>query len=252
MNFFNFNNFNIELGVNIDHVATLRNARGTIYPDPLKAAILAEQSGADFITLHLREDRRHINDEDVKRIHSNIFTRMNLECSLKEEMINFACELLPKDVCLVPENRSEITTEGGLNIIKYFERVKYVVKKLQQKNIRVSLFIDPEINQINAADEAGAKVIEIHTGCYAEANMEEQSSEISRIHRAVNYGLKKGLKVNGGHGLNYDNAQNIAEIDGISELNIGHSIISEALFCGLDVAIKKMKKILIKARNKKK
>ncbi|SNS75318.1 pyridoxine 5'-phosphate synthase [Noviherbaspirillum humi] len=239
----------IDLGVNIDHVATLRNARGTVYPDPLQAALLAEEAGADGITLHLREDRRHIRDADVEVIRAQIRTRMNLESAVTSEMIDFACRIKPQDVCLVPERRNEITTEGGLNVIGHFNEVSAAVKQLAAQGIRVSLFIDPDAEQIKAAVEAGAPVIEIHTGRYADAVTEaEQRAELERVHAAVLEGIRHGLKVNAGHGLHYTNVQAIAAIPEIAELNIGHAIVSEAIFIGWKNAVREMKSIMVAAR----
>src|SRR3954468_22420777 len=221
----------IDLGVNIDHVATLRNARGTVYPDPVQAALLAEQAGEDEITLHLREDRRHIKDADVEAIRPQLHTRMNLEQAVTAEMIAFACRIKPHDVCLVPERREEVTTEGGLDVVKYFTQVSAAIKQLQAENIRVSLFIDPDVAQIQAAAEMGAPVIELHTGRYADAHDEaEQTSELRRIEAAVLEGVKRGLKVNAGHGLHYTNVQAIAAIQDIAELNIGHAIVAQSIF----------------------
>jgi len=239
----------IELGVNIDHVATLRNARGTVYPDPIRAALLAEQAGADGITLHLREDRRHIRDADVRAIRPLLKTRMNLESAITAEMIDFACEVKPQDVCLVPERREELTTEGGLDVVRYFELVKKAVHQLQAEDIRVSLFIDPEKDQIRAAKETGAPVIELHTGTYAEA--EEKKSiehELQRIRNGVAEGVRAGLRVNAGHGLHYTNVQAIAAISDIAELNIGHAIVAHAIFAGWKKAIEEMKTIMVTSR----
>ncbi|HWT70821.1 MAG TPA: pyridoxine 5'-phosphate synthase [Oxalicibacterium sp.] len=239
----------IELGVNIDHVATLRNARGTVYPDPLQAALLAEEAGADAITLHLREDRRHIKDADVELIRPQLRTRMNLESAVTQEMIDFACRIKPQDVCLVPERREEVTTEGGLDVVKYFAQVSAAVKQLQSEGVRVSLFIDPDAAQIQAASEIGAPVIELHTGRYAEAHEEnEQQAELERIQRAVIEGVRRGLKVNAGHGLHYTNVQAIAAIPDIAELNIGHAIVAQAVFSGWDKAIRDMKAIMVQSR----
>ncbi len=242
-------NSDIELGVNIDHVATLRNARGTTYPDPLQAAILAEKAGADAITLHLREDRRHIKDADVRKIRPLLKTRMNLESAITPEMIDFACEVKPHDICLVPERREELTTEGGLDVIRYFNQIEKAVRQLQLENIRVSLFIDPEEEQIQAAKETGASVIELHTGAYAEAKDENSMQhELNRIKTGVIKGIKAGFKVNAGHGLHYSNVQKIASIPEISELNIGHAIVAQAVFLGWENAIKEMKRIMNEAR----
>ncbi|GAB3547236.1 pyridoxine 5'-phosphate synthase [Noviherbaspirillum agri] len=239
----------IDLGVNIDHVATLRNARGTVYPDPVEAALLAEEAGADCITLHLREDRRHIKDADVEAIRPQLRTRMNLESAVTREMLDFACRVKPQDVCLVPERRNEVTTEGGLDVVKHFADVQAAVRQLQAYGIRVSLFIDADSEQIRAASETGAPVIEIHTGRYAEAQSEsEVQQELERVQAGVLEGVKHGLKVNAGHGLHYTNVQAIAAIPEIAELNIGHAIVAQAVFDGWKNAIKEMKAIMIAAR----
>ncbi|WP_420475258.1 pyridoxine 5'-phosphate synthase [Noviherbaspirillum sp. ST9] len=239
----------IDLGVNIDHVATLRNARGTTYPDPVQAALLAEEAGADCITLHLREDRRHIKDADVEAIRPQLRTRMNLESAVTREMLDFACRIRPQDVCLVPERRNEVTTEGGLDVAGHFADVQSAVRQLQAEGIRVSLFIDADPVQIRAAAEAGAPVIEIHTGRYADAVSEsEQQQELGRVQAGVIEGVKLGLKVNAGHGLHYTNVQAIAAIPEIAELNIGHAIVSEAVFVGWKNAVKEMKAIMVAAR----
>jgi pyridoxine 5-phosphate synthase len=239
----------IDLGVNIDHVATVRNARGTTYPDPVQAALLAEQAGADGITLHLREDRRHIKDADVEAIRPQLLTRMNLESAVTTEMIDFACRIKPQDVCLVPERRDEVTTEGGLDVIRYFSQVQAAVRQLQTAGIRVSLFIDADADQIKAAAEAGAPVIEIHTGRYADARTEaEEQQELARVQAGVLEGIKYGLKVNAGHGLHYTNVQAIAAIPEITELNIGHAIVAQALFIGWQNAVREMKSIMVAAR----
>ena len=239
----------IDLGVNIDHVATLRNARGTIYPDPVQAALLAEEAGADCITLHLREDRRHIRDADVEAILPQLRTRMNLEAAVTPEMLDFACRIKPQDVCLVPERRNEVTTEGGLDVAGRFADVQAAVRQLLDAGIRVSLFIDPDAAQIRAAAETGAPVIEIHTGRYADARTEaELQQELGRVQAAVLEGVKHGLKVNAGHGLHTDNVQAIAAIPEIAELNIGHAIVAQALFIGWKNAVKEMKTIMVAAR----
>jgi pyridoxine 5-phosphate synthase len=240
----------IELGVNIDHVATLRQARGTSYPDPLRAALLAEQYGADAITLHLREDRRHIQDRDVEQLRGQLKTRMNLEAAVTEEMVDFALRILPQDVCLVPERRLELTTEGGLDVAGSFERVRAAVAKLSAAGVRVSLFIDPNKMQLGAAREAGATVVELHTGRYAEsADLLETARELERIKEAVAYGTVLGFdKVNAGHGLHYENVQAIAAIPGIAELNIGHAIVAEAIFLGWQEAVSRMKRLMLEAR----
>ena len=239
----------IDLGVNIDHVATLRNARGTTYPDPVQAALLAEEAGADCLRLHLREDRRHIRDADVEAIRPQLRTRMNLESAVTPEMIDFACRIKPHDVCLVPERRNEVTTEGGLDVVTHFADVSAAVKRLQSEGIRVSLFIDADPAQIKAAAEAGAPVIEIHTGRYAEARTEDEvRRELERVQAAVAEGVKRGLKVNAGHGLHYTNVQAIAAIPEIAELNIGHAIVAHAVFIGWQNAVKEMKSIMVAAR----
>jgi pyridoxine 5-phosphate synthase len=239
----------IDLGINIDHVATLRNARGTIYPDPLQAALMAEEAGADCITLHLREDRRHIKDADVLRIRPELRTRMNLEAAVTKEMIDFACRVRPQDVCLVPERREEVTTEGGLDVLRYFDDVKAATEQLQGEGIRVSLFIDADNKQIEAAKQTGATVIEIHTGKYADAHSElEAAEQLRRIASAVDFAVGLGLKVNAGHGLHYTNTQSIAALPGISELNIGHAIVAQAVFVGWNKAVSDMKALMIKAR----
>ncbi|RZI40150.1 pyridoxine 5'-phosphate synthase [Herbaspirillum sp. HC18] len=239
----------IDLGVNIDHVATLRNARGTSYPDPVQAALLAEEAGADCITLHLREDRRHIRDADVEAIRPQLRTRMNLESAVTSEMLDFACRIKPQDVCLVPERRNEVTTEGGLDVSKHFADVQNAVRQLQAEGIRVSLFIDADHAQILAAAETGAPVIEIHTGRYADAKSEsEMQRELERVQAGVVEGVKLGLKVNAGHGLHYTNVQAIAAIPEIAELNIGHAIVAQAVFVGWKNAVKEMKAIMVAAR----
>jgi pyridoxine 5-phosphate synthase len=239
----------IDLGVNIDHVATVRNARGTVYPDPLRAALLAEQAGADLITLHLREDRRHIKDADVLALRPQLLTRMNLEAAVTQEMVDFACRVRPQDVCLVPERREEVTTEGGLDVIRYYKDVEAAVKQLAGEGIRVSLFIDADEQQIAAAAAVGAPVIELHTGRYAEAEDEEAvARELARIKLGVRAGIKHGLRVNAGHGLHYTNVQAIAAIPEIHELNIGHAIVAHALFVGWEHAVREMKAIMVDAR----
>jgi pyridoxine 5-phosphate synthase len=249
MSFLQPNPSSIELGVNIDHVATLRNARGTSYPDPLRAALLAEDAGADAITLHLREDRRHIRDADVEAIRPQLRTRMNLEAAVTREMIDFACHIQPQDVCLVPERRHEVTTEGGLDVARYFSEVQGAVRQLQTQGIRVSLFIDPDVLQIQAAAESGAPVIELHTGRYANAVAgAEQEAELQRVQESVLDGVRHGLKVNAGHGLHYTNVQAIAAIADIAELNIGHALVAHAVFVGWENAVREMKAIMVRAR----
>ncbi|AUL47910.1 pyridoxine 5'-phosphate synthase [Bordetella trematum] len=238
----------IELGVNIDHVATLRQQRHTAYPDPLQAALRAEDAGADLITLHLREDRRHIQDADVYAIRPQLRTRMNLECAVTPEMLEIACAVKPSDVCLVPEKRAELTTEGGLDVVSHFDAVAEAVALLKETGIRVSLFIDPEARQIEAAAKAGAPVIELHTGTYAEAEGEAAAAELARIRLAVDEGLRHGLRVNAGHGLHYGNVQAVAAIEGLAELNIGHAIVAQAVFDGWEKAIRDMKALMVRAR----
>ncbi|MFW2095857.1 pyridoxine 5'-phosphate synthase [Acinetobacter sp. ULE_I057] len=233
------------LGVNIDHVATLRQARGTTYPDPVKAALICEQAGAEGITLHLREDRRHIQDDDVRRMRPVLTTRMNLEIAVTDEMVAFAKEIQPHHVCFVPEKRQEITTEGGLDVLGHFEDVKAATQALTAIGCDVSLFIDADLAQIDAAIACGAPTIELHTGAYADAkNAEAQQIELERIIKGTKYAASKGLVVNAGHGLNLDNVAAIAAIPQIHELNIGHSIIAESVFVGLEQAVKDMKAAL--------
>ena len=238
----------IELGVNIDHVATLRQQRHTDYPDPVLAALRAEEAGADLITLHLREDRRHIQDKDVYAIRPRLRTRMNLECAVTPEMLEIACAVKPDDVCLVPEKRTELTTEGGLEVAGALEAVSDAVGLLAEAGIRVSLFIDPDPAQIAAAARAGAPVIELHTGAYAEAEGDAARAELARIREAVAEGLRHGLRVNAGHGLHYGNVQPVAALEGVSELNIGHAIVARAVFDGWDKAVRDMKALMVQAR----
>ncbi|MCU4536526.1 pyridoxine 5'-phosphate synthase [Acinetobacter bereziniae] len=230
------------LGVNIDHVATLRQARGTTYPDPVKAALICEQAGAEGITLHLREDRRHIQDDDVRRMRPVLKTRMNLEIAVTDEMVAFATEIKPHHVCFVPEKRQEVTTEGGLDVVGHFADVKAATQTLNAIGCDVSLFIDPDFAQIDAAIACGAPTIELHTGAYADAESgAEQQAELERIVKGAEYAAAQGLVVNAGHGLNLDNVAAIAAIPQIHELNIGHSIIAESVFVGLAQAVKDMK-----------
>jgi pyridoxine 5-phosphate synthase len=239
----------IKLGVNIDHIATLRQARGTTYPNPVEAALIAESAGADAITLHLREDRRHIQDRDVAVLRSLLKTRMNLESAVTDEMIEFALHIKPHDVCLVPERREELTTEGGLDVLRYFEQVERACRRLAEAGIQVSLFIDADELQIEAAAQTGAPAIEIHTGHYADTQTsDEEQNELERIRIAVAKGIGLGLKVNAGHGLHYGNVQPIAAIIDISELNIGHAIVAHALFVGFEQAVRQMKKLMLEAR----
>ncbi len=240
----------IELGVNIDHVATLRQQRHTSYPDPIEAARRAEEAGADLITLHLREDRRHIQDADVEALRPLIRTRMNLECAITPAMLEIACRIRPHDVCLVPERREELTTEGGLDVVTHFNAVRDAVSRLHDAGIRVSLFIDPEEKQLEASQRAGATVVELHTGAYANADEHPdlREAELSRLRQSAAQGVSLGLRVNAGHGLHYSNVQPVAAMEGISELNIGHAIVARAVFDGWEKAIRDMKAEMIIAR----
>ena len=238
------------LGINIDHVATLRNARGASYPSPLEAALVAETNGADAITLHLREDRRHIKDADVFAIRQAIKTRMNLEMAMTEEMLANALQVMPEDVCIVPEKRTEVTTEGGLDVAGQPEKVRDYVAKLHTAGIRVSLFIDAERAQIQAAYDCGARVIELHTGAYADApTPAARAAELAKIREAAAFADGLGITVNAGHGLTVQNVGAIAQIPQIVELNIGHSIIAQAIFLGLPDAIRQMKEAMFRARS---
>ena len=240
----------IQLGVNIDHVATLRQARGTRYPDPVEAARLAESAGADSITVHLREDRRHIQERDVQLLRSVLQTRMNLEMAASSEMIKFACDLQLEDCCLVPESRQELTTEGGLNVCAQWKSLASVCAQLASAGVRVALFIDPEQDQIEAAASLRVPVVELHTGRYADAaNSHIQAEELHRLRGAARFAAQQGLEVHAGHGLNYHNVISIATIEEISELNIGHAIVSHALIVGLATAVKEMKKLIRGARS---
>ncbi len=237
------------LGVNIDHVATLRQARGTSYPDPVSAALICEQAGAEGITLHLREDRRHIQDADVYRMRKALKTRMNLEIAVTDEMIEIAKNVKPHHICFVPEKREEVTTEGGLDVVGHFEDVRKATQELTAIGCDVSLFIDADFVQIDAAVACGAPTIEIHTGAYADAETpEQQQAELERIVKGVEYAASKGLVVNAGHGLHLENVTPIAQIPQIHELNIGHSIIADAVFIGLAEAVKQMKAVIKAAR----
>jgi pyridoxine 5-phosphate synthase len=239
----------IALGVNIDHVATIRQARHTRYPDPVYAALMAEQAGADCITLHLREDRRHIQDRDLRAMHDVLQTRMNLEMAVTDEMLDIAVEIRPRDVCLVPERREELTTEGGLDVAGQLQRVKAAVSRLGESGIRVSLFVDPDARQLEAAVASGAPVVELHTGCYADATDEGiRRAELARVRDAAQACAALGLAVNAGHGLNYHNVQPIARIRELAELNIGHAIIARAIFDGLSTAVIEMKRLMTEAR----
>ena len=239
----------LHLGVNIDHVATLRQARGTRYPSPVQAALLAESAGADSITLHLREDRRHIQDADVHILRELLQTKMNLEMAVTDEMIGIALQVKPQDVCLVPERRQELTTEGGLDVAGQFNAVQAACQTLAAAGIRVSLFIDADARQLEAAQAAGAPVVEIHTGRYADAtSLDETRHELQRITQAVEHGVSLGLAVNAGHGLHYHNVQAIAALPGVEELNIGHAIVGQAIFVGWENAVREMKRLMTEAR----
>ena len=238
----------MQLGVNIDHIATVREARGTSYPDPVQAALLCEQAGADSITLHLREDRRHIQDRDVIALRERQSTRMNLEMAVTDEMLGFASQIRPADCCLVPERREELTTEGGLDVAGQLPRIREACVRLADAGIRVSLFIDAIPAQIEAAAASGAPCIEIHTGHFADArDAREQGVELERIVAAVQQGVAAGLTVHAGHGLHYENVHHIAAIPGIRELNIGHAIVARALFAGLPAAVTEMKRLMMAA-----
>jgi pyridoxine 5-phosphate synthase len=239
----------ILLGVNVDHIATLRQARGTTYPDPVLAAGIAEMAGADGITIHLREDRRHIVDRDVAIMSETVQTRLNLEMAVTDEMVAIACEHKPHFVCLVPEKREELTTEGGLDVVGNLEKISEAVTKLSQAGILVSLFIDADDEQIDASIASGAPFIELHTGHYADAADEaEQQAELKKIAAAASYAADKGLKVNAGHGLHYHNVLPIAAMPEIIELNIGHAIIARAVMVGMDAAVREMKALMVQAR----
>jgi pyridoxine 5-phosphate synthase len=239
---------NIHLGVNIDHVATLRQARGTRYPSPLHAALIAEQSGADSITLHLREDRRHIQDADVHAFRGALQTRMNLEMAATPEMLRIATTVRPQDCCLVPERRNEVTTEGGLDVVGQEQALSDACAQLAAAGIRVSIFIDPDARQLEAARRIGAPVVELHTGAYAEASGGAQARELNRLQEAARQASGLGLTVHAGHGLHYHNTQAIAAIDEIVELNIGHAIIAHAVFHGLAASVTEMKRLMLAAR----
>ena len=237
------------LGVNIDHVATLRQARGTRYPDPVYAALLIEQAGADSITLHLREDRRHIQDNDVYLLKERMLTRMNLEMAVTDEMVSIACKVKPQNCCLVPEKREELTTEGGLDVIRYEENITQACAKLADAGVIVSLFIDADVQQIDAAKRTGAPVIEIHTGHYADAETPAATQQLlNEITLACEHADNIGLEVNAGHGLNRQNIQPIAAIPIVNELNIGHAIIADSVFMGLEKAVAEYKKLMHEAR----
>ena len=238
----------ISLGVNIDHVATLRQVRRGRFPDPVHAALAAEVAGADSITLHLREDRRHIQDQDVHTLRGLLQTRMNLEMAVTDEMLAIASLVRPQDCCLVPERREELTTEGGLDVLAQLPRIRAAAAQLRQSGVRVSLFIDPEPRQIEAAAQAGAPVIELHTGAYAEARGAACVSELERLRAGARLGASLGLQVHAGHGLNYHNVRPVAALREIIELNIGHALIAHALFVGLPAAVREMKALMSEAR----
>ncbi len=242
------NHSTIRLGINIDHVATLRQARRAHYPDPVHAALLAEQAGADSITVHLREDRRHIQDRDVRSMRPLLQTRMNLEMAVTDEMLGIACELRPSDCCLVPEKRTEVTTEGGLDVAAQVPRLQEAARRLAAAGVRLSLFIDPDPRQVEAAARIGAPAIELHTGAYAESSGAGQAAELSRLLASAQLGARLGLSVHAGHGLHYHNVLPVAAIPEIVELNIGHSIIARAVFDGLERAVRDMKALLATAR----
>lgn len=239
---------NLTLGVNIDHIATLRQSRGTRYPDPVTAAVIAEQAGADSITFHLREDRRHIQDRDCLMLKQIVQTKLNLEMAVTDEMLAFAVELKPQDCCLVPEKREELTTEGGLDVVQNQVRIKQACDQLCEHDIRVSLFIDASRDQIDAAIACNAPCIEIHTGHYADASGEQAEVLLQEINDAVLYAHERGLQVNAGHGLHYHNVQAIAQNPYLQELNIGHAIIADAVFRGLAESVREMKRLMIEAR----
>jgi pyridoxine 5-phosphate synthase len=238
----------LHLGVNIDHVATLRQVRGTPYPRPAEAAVMAEQAGADSITVHLREDRRHIQDHDLLAIRELMRTHMNFEMAVTEQMLAMAANIKPSDCCLVPESRQELTTEGGLDVVSQQDKIRDACARLAEQDIRVSLFIDPDPEQLDAAVAVGAPVVELHTGSYADAEGAEQEKELQRIVDAAAYGDSIGLIINAGHGLHYRNVDAIARIEQIAELNIGHAIISRAIFDGLATAVSAMKNRMLAAR----
>ncbi len=239
----------IALGVNIDHVATIRQARGTRYPDPLYAALMAEQAGADSITLHLREDRRHIQDRDLRSMKDVLQTRMNLEMAVTDEMLGIALEIGPRDCCLVPERREELTTEGGLDVASQADRIRDACARLADAGIRVSLFVDPDPAQLEASVAVGAPVVELHTGAYADAVGEEaQLRELNRVREAAAHGASLGLRVHAGHGLHYHNVKPVAAIPAVRELNIGHAIVARAIFDGLSTAVIEMKRLMAEAR----
>lgn len=234
-----------KLGVNIDHVATIREARRIFYPDPVEAAAIAEEAGCDSIVCHLREDRRHIKDSDVRRLRKTVSTRLNLEMSIARDIVDIACAVKPDQTTLVPEKRKELTTEGGLDVVKYEKQIAAVVRRFEQKGIEASLFIAPSKKQIDASKRTGARIVELHTGEYANAkSIIIASKELEKVIRATRYALSLGFKVNAGHGLNYSNVREIAGIEGINELNIGHSIVSRAVLVGLRQAVEEMLELI--------
>ncbi len=237
----------VLLGVNVDHVATVRQARGTDYPSVVEAAAVAERAGADSITVHLREDRRHIQDADVTQLCANSRTRVNLEMAVTPEMLDIALKHRPDDICLVPEKREELTTEGGLDVVRFRDSVADAVKMLTDAGMRVSLFVDPDPEQLRASREVGAPVVEIHTGGYAELSGDEQDAELERIREACVLGHDLGLVINAGHGLHYENVQPIARLPHMNELNIGHAIIARSIFSGLPDAVAEMKALIDQA-----
>jgi pyridoxine 5-phosphate synthase len=239
----------IYLGVNVDHVATLRQVRGAVYPDPVHAALIAEQSGADSITVHLREDRRHIQDRDVRIMRETLKTRMNLEMACTDAMVSIAEQIKPHDCCLVPENRAELTTEGGLDVLANFDHIKDSCARLAAAGVRVSIFIDADLRQLDAAAKLGAPVIELHTGAYADTHGAAQTRELLRLQQAAMHAASLGLIVNAGHGLSYHNVQAVAAIPQIVELNIGHAIVARALLDGMSKAVREMKRLMVEARN---
>jgi pyridoxine 5-phosphate synthase len=236
------------LGINIDHVATLRQARGASYPDPVEAAVLAEGAGADSITVHLREDRRHIQDRDVLRLRETVKTKLNLEMAMTDAMLAFALKVKPEDCCLVPERRAELTTEGGLDVRGQLAKLRDACARLKAGGIRVATFIDPDLDQIDACAEAGAPVVELHTGAYAEAAGARQTQELDRLLRAAQHAAERGIEVHAGHGLHYRNVKPVAAIPEIVELNIGHAVVARAVMVGFPAAVAEMRKLMTEAR----
>ena len=239
----------VRLGVNIDHVATVRQARRTTEPDPVWAAAMAELGGADQITVHLRQDRRHIQDRDVEVLSKTVNVNLNLECACVDEMLGIACRLKTDQVCLVPENRQEVTTEGGLDVVGNFDRVRDATRRLQDSGILVSLFIDPEVSQIEAAKKIGAEAVELHTGCYANASGDERNAELIKLVEAGKFTCSHEMRLDAGHGLTYSNVLPIAQIDSMAELNIGHSIVARAIFVGFKNAVQEMKTLITRETN---